>query len=222
MRFKIDLKIILFLILFYFTKQIETYAVIILFAVIHEIGHLLAGLALRMKPESIKLMPYGLSISFKLIPKDINKKIGKGNLLEIKKIIVAMAGPLTNLMIILIILHINIDLFSNLIVIYANLLIMIFNLIPIYPLDGGRILKGILHMLDGKEISEKRINNISFITLIILTFISSIGIYYLKNVAIFFIIIYLWILYISEDIIYKKRLKIYNLIKKTIEIEGDK
>ena len=222
MRFKIDLKIILFLILLYFTKQIETYAVIILFAVIHEIGHLLAGLALGMKPESIKLMPYGLSISFKLIPKDINKKIGKGNLLEIKKIIVAMAGPLTNLMIILIILHINIDLFSNLIVIYANLLIMIFNLIPIYPLDGGRILKGILHMLDGKEISEKRINNISFITLIILTFISSIGIYYLKNVAIFFIIIFLWILYISEDIIYKKRLKIYNLIKKTIEIEGDK
>ena len=222
MRFKIDLKIILFLILLYFTKQIETYAVIILFAVIHEIGHLLAGLALGMKPESIKLMPYGLSISFKLIPKDINKKIGKGNLLEIKKIIVAMAGPLTNLMIILIILHINIDLFSNLIVIYANLLIMIFNLIPIYPLDGGRILKGILHMLDGKEISEKRINNISFITLIILTFISSIGIYYLKNVAIFFIILFLWILYISEDIIYKKRLKIYNLIKKTIEIEGDK
>ena len=222
MRFKIDLKIILFLILFYFTKQIEIYAVIILFAVIHEIGHLLAGLALGMKPESIKLMPYGLSISFKLIPKDINKKIGKGNLLEIKKIIVAMAGPLTNLMIILIILHINIDLFSNLIVIYANLLIMIFNLIPIYPLDGGRILKGILHILDGKEISEKRINNISFITLIILTFISSIGIYYLKNVAIFFIIIFLWILYISEDIIYKKRLKIYNLIKKTIEIEGDK
>ena len=222
MRFKIDLKIILFLILFYFTKQIEIYAVIILFAVIHEIGHLLAGLALGMKPESIKLMPYGLSISFKLIPKDINKKIGKGNLLEIKKIIVAMAGPLTNLMIILIILHINIDLFSYLIVIYANLLIMIFNLIPIYPLDGGRILKGILHILDGKEISEKRINNISFITLIILTFISSIGIYYLKNVAIFFIIIFLWILYISEDIIYKKRLKIYNLIKKTIEIEGDK
>ena len=82
MKFKIDLKIFLFLILFYFTKQVETYVVIMVFAIIHELGHLVAGLALGMVPESIKLMPYGLSISFKLIPKDYNKKIRTGNLLE--------------------------------------------------------------------------------------------------------------------------------------------
>lgn len=222
MRFKIDLKIFLFLILFYFTKQVETYVVIMVFAIIHELGHLVAGLALGMVPESIKLMPYGLSISFKLIPKDYNKKIGTGNLLEIKKIIVAIAGPLTNFFIILIIFYLKIDLISNLIIVYANLLIITFNLIPIYPLDGGRILKGILHMLLGKKEAEKYINNISFITLLVVTFIGSIGIYYLKNIAIFFIIIFLWILYISEDIIYKRRLKIYNLIKKTIEIEENK
>lgn len=44
MRFRIDLKIFLFLILFYFTKQIETYVIIIVFAIIHELGHLMAGL----------------------------------------------------------------------------------------------------------------------------------------------------------------------------------
>ena len=222
MKFKIDLKIFLFLILFYFTKQVETYVVIMVFAIIHELGHLVAGLALGMVPESIKLMPYGLSISFKLIPKDYNKKIGTGNLLEIKKITVAIAGPLTNFFIILIIFYLKIDLISNLIIVYANLLIITFNLIPIYPLDGGRILKGILHIIVGKKESEKYINNISFISLVILTFIGSIGIYCLKNIAIFYIIIFLWLLYIKEDIIYKKRLKIFNLIKKTIEIEGDK
>ena len=222
MKFKIDLKIFLFLILFCFTKQIETYALIILFVIIHELGHLIAGLALGMKPESIKIMPYGLSISFKLIPKDYNRKIGAGNLLEIKKIIVSLAGPCTNFLIILISSYTKINIFLNLIIIYANLLIMIFNLIPIYPLDGGRILKGILHMLVGKKFSEKYINNISFIALLVVTFIGSIGIYYLQNIAIFFIIIFLWILYINEDVVYKKRVKIYNLIKKTIEIEENK
>lgn len=222
MKFTIDLKIFLFLILFYFTKQVETYVLIILFAIIHELGHLIAGLALGMKPESIKLMPYGLSISFKLIPKEYNKKIGTGNLLELKKIIVAVAGPLTNFWILLVIFNLKIDLFSNLNTIYVNLLIIIFNLLPIYPLDGGRILKGILYMLAGKKEAEKYIINISFISLLILTFIGSIGIYYLHNVAIFFIIIFLWVLYINEDIIYKRRLKIYNLIEKTIEIKGDK
>lgn len=91
MRFRIDLKIFLFIILFYITKQIEVYGMIMLFAIIHELGHLLVGLILGMKPEKLEIMPYGVSISFKLQPKDYNRKIKKGNQLELKKIIVASA-----------------------------------------------------------------------------------------------------------------------------------
>ena len=47
MRFRIDLKIFIFLIIFYFTKQIEIYAMIMLFALIHELGHLLADLYVK-------------------------------------------------------------------------------------------------------------------------------------------------------------------------------
>ena len=183
MRFRIDLKIFLFLILFYLTKQIEIYAMIMVFALIHELGHLLAGIILKMKPEKLEIMPFGVSIAFKIEPKDYNKKIKKGNKLDIKKIIVASAGPLTNLIIIIITYNLKIDMIKAIMVIYTNFLIMLFNLLPIYPLDGGRILSGILHIIVGKQKADDAINNISMISTILITTISSVLILYLKNIA---------------------------------------
>ena len=220
MRFRIDLKIFIFLIIFYFTKQIEIYAMIMLFALIHELGHLLAGILMGMKQEKIELMPFGVSISFKIKVEEYNKKIKKGNMLEIKKILVALAGPLTNFIIIIIASNINIDLFKALIIIYTNFLIMIFNLLPIYPLDGGRILKEILHINFGIQKSEFYTNIISKITVTIITILSSVLILYIHNIAIALIDMYLWYLVIKEDIIYKKREKILeNINKKTLENE---
>ncbi len=214
MRFRIDLKIFIFLIIFYFTKQIELYAFIMFFAFIHELGHLTAGLIMGMKPEKIELMPFGFSISFKISVKEYNKKIKKGNMLEIKKIIVAMAGPITNFIIILITDRLNLDIIKSITIIYTNFLIMIFNLLPIYPLDGGRILKGILHINLGKRGAEKYINVISKIVVLTIIAISSILILYIHNIAIFLIDIYLLYLMVKEDLKYKKRRYIY---KKVLE-----
>lgn len=222
MRFRIDLKIFLFVILFYFTKQIEIYAMIMFFAILHELGHLLAGLLLGMKPEKIEIMPCGLSISFKLTPKDYNRKIKYGNQLELKKIGVALAGPITNVIIMTIVLNININVFKGLMILYSNLLLVLFNLLPMYPLDGGRIVKGILHIFLGKMKAEKYTNCISFVTLILITFIASIAIYKAENIAIFLIVLVLWGIFIKEDRIYEKRNKIYDLLDKSIEIKRNK
>lgn len=214
MRFKIDLKIFLFAILFYFTKQIEVYAMIMFFAILHELGHLVAGLLLGMKPEKMEIMPYGVSISFKLTPKDYNQKIKYGNQLELKKIVVALAGPITNVIIMIVVLQMNMNIVSSLMILYANLLLILFNLLPIYPLDGGRVIKGILHIGLGKMKAEKYTNRISFITLMIVTFISSIVVYQAENIAVFLIVLVLWGMFIREDRIYAKRNKIYKLLEK--------
>ncbi|MCI8384409.1 MAG: hypothetical protein HFJ33_06095 [Clostridia bacterium] len=219
MRFRIDLKIFLFIFLFYFTKQIEIYAMIMFFAILHELGHLLAGILLGMKPEKLEIMPYGVSISFKLTPTDYNKKIKCGNQLELKKILVALAGPFTNIIIMIMACHIKIDIFGGLMILYSNLLLILFNLLPIYPLDGGRVIKGILHIFFGKIRAEKYTNVLSFVTLMVITFIASIVIYQVENIAIFLIVLILWGIFIKEDRQYEKRNKIYQLLEKSIEIK---
>lgn len=214
MTFRIDLKIFILLVLFYFTKQIEIYATIMIFAVIHEFGHLLTGLILGMKPQQLQINPFGVSVHFKTTTKDYNKKIKKGNFLVIKKIIVAFAGPLTNLIMIIFLCFSPLIYAKKLICIYSNLILIVVNILPIYPLDGGRILKGFLHIFYGKQKSLRYTDNISFISISILTVVASIAILYIKNIAIFLGVIYLWILVFKED----KKIKTTEKLYKQIEI----
>lgn len=152
MSIKIDLKIFLFAIIFWFTKQIEIYALFMILALIHECGHLVCGICLGLKPSSIKITPVGFQILFKNYIQDYNTKIQKGNEVCIKKIAIAFAGPLVNIFIAIIAFFMpqNIAI-SKETLIYTNLMLTIFNLLPIYPLDGGRILKEIVTIKKRKK-----------------------------------------------------------------------
>lgn len=214
MQVKINLKIFLFIIIFLITRQIEIYGLIMLFAFLHELGHLFAGLCLGFKPQNLCINPMGLSIKFKINLKDYNKKILKANRVIVKKIIIAIAGPAVNFIIAAVFTLNNFNFcgIKNELLIYANILIALFNLIPIYPLDGGRFLKYLIHIFKGLEISNTYMNKISNISMIILTILSSIGILYLKNISIFLIIAYLWFLVINENKLYSQKLKIYEVL----------
>lgn len=210
MNIKLNLNIFLFIILFFITNQLEIYTLIMIFALIHELAHLICGVILGFKPDTLRIMPFGFCIEFETNVNDYNKKILKSNMLSIKKTLIALAGPLSNLLIIILGFIFNID--NN--IIFSNLLIMLFNLIPIYPLDGGRILKNLLKIFVGNKRASKCINTISNIFMIILTMLASIFIFVNKNIAIFILIITLWALVIKENKRYNTYNKIYKIIDK--------
>lgn len=172
-----------------------------MFTLIHEMSHAIAGILLGLKLKRIEIMPFGFKISF------------WQNRNKMKKILVTLAGPLVNL----IIMTVAIIFKWNTNVVYANLIIAIFNLIPIYPLDGGRLLKTILSFKYDFKKKNKIVNKVANLTIIALTAITSIVILYIKNVAIIAALAYLWYIVIRENKKYNLMKRVYKTLDKPLE-----
>lgn len=183
LKIKVDLKIFLIIILYILTKNIKVFAISFIFILLHELGHAITGIILGLKIKKININVFGLSIEF--------ENYGKERLNN--KIIIDMAGPAIN-----IITFIIAVIFKNEEIAYINILLAIINLLPIYPLDGGRIVKNLLLKSHNYKQVVGYTEKISKDTLIIITAISSIVILYIKNVGIFLVILYLWSIALKE------------------------
>lgn len=96
---------------------------------IHEAGHAITGVLLGWKLKSISIYPFGGYTKF---DEDINRPIKE-------EMLILLMGPFVQMLtcglMLLLFPHLS---FGSLFLQY-NLSILLFNLIPIYPLDGGRI-----------------------------------------------------------------------------------
>lgn len=98
-------------------------------------------------------------------------------------------------------------------IVYTNIILAIFNLVPIMPLDGGRILKEMLTQKMGNKDATIFMNDLTQVILVAVTLIYSIMILKLQNFAIFLLVLYLWYLKYIEDKKVKTMLKAYEIIE---------
>jgi len=123
---------------------------IVLFSsvMLHEIGHALVARKFGIPTRKIILFPLG-GIAF----------IDSKNMTPKQEFFISIAGPLVNLLVVLLGLIITLisDSFFIYCIIIINMIMGIFNLIPAYPMDGGRVLRSGLSMF----LSHKVATNIS-------------------------------------------------------------
>ena len=204
MKLRIDLKIIAVILIFLFTRQLKTYCIIMFFCFLHELGHIITAKLFKMRIEKIEILPCGFSASFFSY-----NSFGFPKSFSMQELLVALAGPIVSLILALSFQYIddtNFTIVTKQEIVYSNILILIFNLLPLYPLDGGRILKNILNIKLSRNNTENIINKVSSVTIILLTIVSSIAVYYFKNIAIFLVCIFLWNIILSNK--FKKNVKL--------------
>ncbi len=124
--------------------------------IIHELGHILLGIYFKWKINKIIILPFGCLTKFDI---DINTKL-------IEEFIVSISGIIFQY-----IFYILVRNNFSYHFVYINYFIIIFNLIPIIPLDGSKILNIIINKLTNFYNSLYISSIISFILILVLNII---------------------------------------------------
>lgn len=134
---------------------------IFLILTIHELAHIFIARLFHYPIEKVILYPFGLAAQIAYI--------GYGNLLQ--EALILIVGPFTHVIMpigLAFLCHqgiLSLPFYSYLLQINAALLV--FNLLPIYPLDGGRLLQTFFHCFLPFKLANKATYLVSFLGLLI-------------------------------------------------------
>ena len=151
-RVEVRTGFLLFLAIYYFLDPAHTFWPFCIAATLHEGGHILALYNFGIPIRSICLQGNGTVIE-------------AGVLSYRQEVIVGLAGPLVNILLSIAMLH-KAPVFA-----LVNFALFFYNMLPFYPLDGGRLLRALLHLsLSERQASctERFAGGICMLTLVAL------------------------------------------------------
>ncbi len=154
----------------FLTGNFKNFIIFSSIIIVHELGHIIGALIFKWKIEKIILLPFG---GITIFNENIDKSLKE-------EFVIAILGPLFQFVFYL--LYRNNEIFN-----YYNIAILLFNLLPIYPLDGSKIFNVIFNLFLPYKLSH--------VLSIILSFVFIIGIILYKidlSIILIFIIIELF------------------------------
>ena len=160
------------------TGNFKYFLVFSVIIVIHELGHVITALILKWKIEKVILLPFGALTIFN---EDINRPL-------IEEFLILVLGPLTQIVFTFIYNYFN---YSEKFINYS-IVILVFNLLPIFPLDGSKILNIFLNKFLSFKKSHLITIYISLITILVLIIRSSF------NLILFLIISFILVKVLEE------------------------
>ncbi len=138
MKIKINIITYIALLLSFLSGYFDYTFVLIISIIIHELGHCIVGSLLKMKVKEIEIYLFG---GITKLESSLNTKI-------YKEILMIISGPLVQILFILLMYKLNtLGIIRNITyekIYMINILLLKFNLLPIIPLDGGRLLNNLL------------------------------------------------------------------------------
>ena len=147
-RFNIEVHPLYYVVAFIsiLTGYFKAYIIYTLIILVHEIGHIFAGIILKWPILKVTIYPFGCMTTF-------NNKLNSSS---IEEFLILIYGPLFQI------------LFNMIYPTNYHYFILIFNLLPIYPLDGSKLVFLLLNKITSYYYSYIYIFIISYITIFIL------------------------------------------------------
>ena len=157
------------------TANFKNFIIFSSIIIVHELGHIIGAIIFKWKIDRVILLPFG---GITIFQENIDKSLKE-------EFIIAILGPLLQL--VFYFLYSDNPTFNQ-----YNLTILLFNLLPIYPLDGSKI----INILFSEFISFKRSHILTIITSFITLLVVILSVKY--NLLLYLILLFIVLEIIKE------------------------
>lgn len=163
MRVKVSVLTVVLFAIIAVLGDFKDYLTVYIIMIFHEAAHLVAALLIGLKPDCVLFAPFGVNLKLK------NKIVYSLS----EEVILYLSGPLLNGILSLVGLYMQNREFYQI-----NTVLMIMNLLPILPLDGGMIFLRVISEFYSRHTAERLLIGISCTLTAILLVFACIGLWY--------------------------------------------